>query len=254
LKLPDFLIIGGTKCGTTALWYNLDKHPKISMATKNDRTLEMHFWASKTWKNGFDWYSSRFINKKGVIVGEKSTEYCSNKRSLPEVKKHKPDMKLIYCVRNPVDRAYSNFQMNYKGGKVSKFDYNVFRKLYSSAGNYYGRIKRNVIPNFSEDQLYVCVMEHMKADPTSEMTKVFDFLGVEDLALPSKILKNGRLLRNRTRQEDIKVNRTEDYYRVWSKHTEKLEGELRQRVIDYYKPLNKKLYNFLGYEIKEWDK
>jgi len=254
MRLPNFLIIGGTKCGTTALWYNLDKHPDISMATRNDHTLEMHFWGSKTWGNGLEWYSNRFDQDENKIVGEKSTEYCSNKRSLKLAKKHIPDLKLIYCVRNPIDRAYSNFQMNKRAGKVSSFNFNIFKQNYASAGNYFGRIRGNVLRNFKKEQLYICIMEHMKENTTEEMSKVFNFLGAEDLKLKQKILSNGVLLRNRTRQEDIKANKKEDYYRVWSKHTDRLEGPLRERLIEHYKPLNAKLYDFLGYKIEEWDK
>lgn len=251
MNKPSFLIIGGTKCGTTALWYNLDKHPDIYMGTKNDHTLEMHFWGSKTYNNGFDWYYNRF--KEDKICGEKSTEYCTQKKCLIELKKHQPETKLIYCVRNPIDRAYSNFQMNKKGGKISEFNYNTFKRNYASAGRYYDKIRNIILPNFNEDQLYICIAEHMKKNTIAEMQKVFDFIGVSDLILPRKEI-HGVLLKNRTRQEDIIANRKENYYRVWSKHTEKLKGDLRQKILNYYKSYNKKLFKFLGYEIKEWSK
>jgi len=273
MKLPDFLIIGGAKCGTAALWYNLDKHPDVSMATKNDHNIELNFWGGKARPKGLKWYSSRFGTG---LVGEKTPAYCSNAQSLIEAREHIPNAKLIYCVRNPVDRAYSNFQMKRKqmekkNGVVPEFNYEVFMSRYASAGNYIDSIINRVLPNFDREQLYICIMEHMKSNSTEEMAKVFDFLGVSDLALEPKILKispngssilsvyvdhplHGKLLRNRTRQEDIKLNREENYYRVWSKYTEKLDGPLRQKIIDYYKPLNQKLYDFLGYTIKEWGK
>ena len=50
MKLPDFIIVGATKCGTTALWYNIDKHPAITMAMKSATSFEMNFFGGKKTK------------------------------------------------------------------------------------------------------------------------------------------------------------------------------------------------------------
>ena len=247
--LPKIIIIGAAKCGTTALWYNLDKHPDIYMATRTDESIELHFWHSKFWNKGFDWYSSRFVADK--ICGEKSVDYWGNKPAMKAIKKHIPDVKLLLCVRNPVDRAYSNFQMHRNAGRISKFDY----KPYLGVGKYIGKIQNKILPFFDKDQLHICVAEYMKKDPTSEMSKVFEFLEVEDLNLPKKVI-DGMLRRYRTRQEDIKLNQREKFYRVWDRWSAKdsLTGSVRDDLLKIYKPHNEKLFDFLGYEIKEWYK
>jgi len=251
MKLPEFIIVGATKCGTTALWHNLDKHPVINMATKTTTSLEMNFFGGKTRKFGIDWYKSRF---SGKVSGEKSTVYCQNKGAMRNIKKHMPDAKLILCVRHPVDRAYSNWQMNHRGGEgkiKEQFNMNLFRKKYSSTGRYIKMINNIILPYFDKSQLYICVGEHMKKDMTAEMKKVFEYIGVDDLNLPSKEIV---YMKGTTRKEDLISNREEKFYRVWSKFTTHLTGPLRKEVLKYYKPYNERLFNYLGYEIKEWKK
>jgi len=249
MKFPNIIIIGAAKCGTTAMWYNLNKHPDISMALKSSTSVEMNFWKSNTWKKGIDWYCSHFENLNTPYNGEKSTGYYMSKSSMRQIKKYIPDVKLILCTRNPVDRAFSNFQMNRKAGRVTNFERSIDR--YFNAGKYITHIENSVLEFFDKDSLFVSVAEHMKNDPTSEMKRVFDFIGVDDLNLPKKVV-DGALLKHRTRLEDVKLNMEEQFYRVWSKHTEKLTGKIRKQLLMRYKPFNEKLYNFLGYEIEEW--
>lgn len=247
--LPKIIIIGAPKCGTTALWYNLDKHPSIYMATRTDESIEMHFWHGKFWGKGLKWYSSRF--KPDKICGEKSVEYWNSKPAIKTIKKYIPDVKLILCVRNPVDRAYSNFQMHRNAGRVSSFNY----KSYLSPGKYINKIDNKLLPFIKKDQLHICVAEYMKQDPTSEMKKVFDFIGVEDLNYPKKVI-DGVLRRHRSRQEDIELNRQEEFYRVWDRWSAKdrLTGPDRDKLLEIYRPYNEKLFDFLGYEVEEWSK
>ena len=251
MKFPEIIIIGATKCGTTALWYNLNKHPDIHMATKSQTSIEMDFWGGIKYREGFNWYKTKFPNDK--LGGEKTAGYFANTKALRLISEYIPNVKLFYCVRNPVDRAYSNFQMNRKAGKIFSFDRNIFRKRYSTEGRYICHIQDRILKYFNKDQLYICVAEKMKNNSTEEMKKIFSYIGVEDLNFSSKIIP-GELLKHRSRQEDIALSNEEQFYRVWSKHTEQLTGSFRNELLDYYKSYNERLFNFLGYEIKEWSK
>jgi len=248
VKFPDFIILGAAKCGTTALWYNLDKHPDITMVSKSSSSIEMNFWKGPPWNKGLDWYKKKFV---GDFTGEKSTMYYLKRSSMRKIKKHIPDVKLILCVRNPTDRAYSNWQMNFKAGKVSNFTYDIFTQRYALSGKYMYHIKNNVLPFFDKNKLHIYVSEYAKRNPKKEMNKVFDFLGVSHLDLPRREI-DGQLLKNRSRQEDIKLNRQEKFYRVWSKHSDRLTGPLRNECLKFFRPFNKKFFDYLGYEIKEW--
>jgi len=250
--LPDFIIAGVAKGGTTPLWYNLDKHPEINMMTKSKTSIEMNFWGGgRTWGKGLEWYSSRCV--AGKLNGEKTPLYLQRNSSIRIMNRYIPNAKIILCLRNPVDRAFSNFQMNRKAGKVSVFNFNVFQDRYDADGRYFAKMKKNLLPFFDKSQIHICIMEWMKANTTEEMKKVFSFLGISDLNLPRKEV-HGVILRNRSRQEDIKKNREEKYYRVWSKHKERLGGPLREKLLSHYKPYNQKLFKFLGHKVKEWNR
>ena len=249
MKFPDLIIIGATKCGTTALWYNLNKHPDIYMATKTNTSIEIHFWGSTNWKKGFNWYKSKFPNDK--VCGEKSVSYFTNTKSLKLIKENIQDVKLFFCIRNPTDRAYSNFQMHRKTGRVSSFNMDIFKKRYAANGRYINYIQNRILKYFNKNQFYICIAERMKNNSTEEMKKVFSYINVKDLNFPPKIIP-GILLKNRTRIEDIILNNKEQFYRVWSRHSEKLTGPIRNEILEYYKPYNEKLFDYLGYEIEEW--
>jgi len=250
MKFPEFIIIGAAKCGTTALWYNLDKHPDIHMTTKSKSSVEMHFWGSTAWKKGFDWYKNHFPDNK--LCGEKSISYWIRNKSMRLMKNHIPNAKLILCVRNPVDRAYSNFQMNARSGKVSRFDLKTFKSRYATAGKYINHIENKVLKHFDKEQLCICIQERMKSNITEEMKKVFDFLGVKDLNYKGKEIKP-ILTAKRTRQEDVALSRSQKTYRVWSRYSGLGPSPMRTEVLKYYKPFNDRLFSYLGYEIEEWN-
>ena len=220
MKFPEFIISGVHKGGSTALWYNLDKHPKIHMAVKKE-SIEMNYWASRFKKRGSDWYKSFFPDE--YICGEKSPGYHMSKGSMRQIYKNIPDCKIILCLRNPVDRAYSHYQMHKTGGRKNStspvFNMNVFMK-YSTEGKYWYHIENNILPFFDETQILICDMEEMKNDSTKKMKEVFEFIGVYDLNLPSKEV-DPILRKNRTRKEDIELSRSEKFYRVWTRHQEK---------------------------------
>jgi hypothetical protein len=177
-----------------------------------------------------------------------------SKPSMRQIHKFIPDCKIILCVRNPVDRAYSHYQMHRSGRKKhstpSVFSIEVFKK-YANAGRYWPHIEKNILPFFDKEQIFICVMEEMKQDVSKKMGEVFEFIGVDDLGFPPKII-DPILRRHRTRHEDIALSRSENFYRVWDRHPLRLTGNLRKESIKFYKPQNEKLFDFLGYEIKEW--
>jgi len=250
MLLPKIFIVGVAKCGTTALWYNLDKHPDIHMATPSDTNnrIEMHFWHSQNWNRGLEWYSSRF--EEGKIGGDKSPEYHAKINSLKAIKKHVPDALIIMCVRCPIDREYSAFSMHKRAGREKKFNIN---KRFGK-GKYINKIERNLVPIFGKESIYVCVSERLKKDTTNEMKKIFDFIGVEDLALPRKEVSK-TLMRNKSRQnkEDIEVNRAEKFYRVWTENKNVMNKSERTKLLPLYKESNEELFDYLGYRVEEWE-
>ena len=107
-NLPNMIIIGGLKCGTTSIHHYLGLHPEIHMS----KPKELNFFAAEqNWDLGFDWYESRFDNTV-KINGESSPHYTNRPRFngvAERIHKHIPDAKLIYMVRDPIKRILSHW-------------------------------------------------------------------------------------------------------------------------------------------------
>ena len=248
MKFPDFIIIGAPKCGTTPLWFSLDKHPDITMIPRSPGHTEMHFWGKQLFKSkGVEWYKSLF---HGKVCGEKTPGYWIRKQSMLQIKKYIPNVKLIMCVRHPVERAYSNYKMNIKSRKISTpFTEQIFLKRYYDAGKYMYHLNNNVLSIFGKSQLYISITEWMKKDTVNEMNKIYKFLGLSELNIERRIITPDK---KPWTTFDMEEQRKEPWYRVWDQYSETITGPLRNKILQYYKIPNQKLFDFLGYEIKEW--
>jgi len=254
MNKPDFIIAGVTKCGTTALWYNLDKHPDITMASKDGNAIEMHYFDRPGSYKNYNTYLERFTGNK--LNGEKTPGYVDKKRTMQRIKQKLPDVKLIVCVRNPTERAYSSYLMKKRSKNKNiryAFTYKKCMNMFAGKGKYINRIENNILSLFDRKKLYVCVMERLKTNTKEEMKKIFDFLGVHDLNYEAKEI-HPILREHRTRQEDVALSRTEKFYRVWTRVKTASEMPARKEINEYYKPFNQRLYDFLGYKIEEWEK
>ena len=114
MTLPHFIIIGAAKSGTTTLYKYLSQHPQIYLP----QIKEPSFFA-KRYHKGVDWYESLFAEAKtGQLCGEASTPYThwlSHKPEIPQLMAELlPQVKLIYIMRNPIDRAYSQYLQQVK--------------------------------------------------------------------------------------------------------------------------------------------
>jgi hypothetical protein len=104
--LPDFLVLGAQKAGTTALYAYLRWHPAITGPSwKEISFFDRHWW------RGESWYRGQFPLRSGRrLVGEASPSYLFHPLAPDRVHALVPDARLIAILRNPVDRAYSHYQ------------------------------------------------------------------------------------------------------------------------------------------------
>jgi hypothetical protein len=105
--LPDFLLLGAQKAGTTALYEYLRRHPQIT----GPSWKEVSFF-DRHWARGESWYRGNFPNlarTRGKLVGEASPSYVLHPLAPQRVQELVPDARLIVLVRNPVDRAFSQY-------------------------------------------------------------------------------------------------------------------------------------------------
>jgi hypothetical protein len=113
---PSFLILGVQKGGTTSLYHYLALHPRVSPAlVKEVHYFDFHYGC------GASWYRAHFapqawLTARGLQTGEASPEYLFSPDAPQRVAASLPDVKLIVMLRNPVERAYSQYQMSVRRG------------------------------------------------------------------------------------------------------------------------------------------
>jgi len=181
LSLPDFLGIGAQKSGTSWLYYNLRCHPELYLAEPK----ELHY---------FDWnfhkslrfYSNKFKPGDQKVKGEITPGYSIiSPNRIKFIHKLKPDLKLIFLMRNPIDRAWSHALMNlvempnikFKDIEDSNF-YAHFKAERSTKRGDYLTILKNWLTYFPSDQLYIGFFEDIKDHPQELLIKIFTHLGV----------------------------------------------------------------------------
>lgn len=196
MRLPDFIIAGAPRCGTTWLSHLLHKHPDVHMA--QPITPEPKFFLlDNLYENGIKYYSDKWFSKIGrsLICGEKSTNYMESPDTAKRIKTHLPDVKLIFILRNPITRAYSNYLWSTHNGfeaetferalelenyreQLSQKQHNYARPhAYFSRGLYASHLK-SYFDNFKNKQLLILQYEHIFLSPEKLSKDVYSFLQI----------------------------------------------------------------------------
>lgn len=116
-RLPDFIIAGAPRSGTTWLYLLAQRHPQIAMAQPMVPEPKF-FLVDEAWERGVDYYSTTWFDPlpAGRVLGEKSTNYLESPKAAERIYRALPRSKLIFVLRNPVDRAYSNYLWSRQNG------------------------------------------------------------------------------------------------------------------------------------------
>ena len=116
-RLPDFIIAGAPRSGTTWLYFLARRHPQLAMAEPMVPEPKF-FLVDELWQRGIDYYSTKWFDPlpEGRLLGEKSANYLESSQVAERICNVLPGVKLIFLLRNPVDRAYSNFLWSRENG------------------------------------------------------------------------------------------------------------------------------------------
>ena len=118
MRLPDFVIVGAQKCGTTALRNALNKHPDVHMGSGVRINGEPHFF-DRHFKRGLNFYTRQF--KAGRVNGDKTPSYLANPLALVRMHRAVPDAKVVVLLRDPVLRlasAYSHTKRRHRKRQI----------------------------------------------------------------------------------------------------------------------------------------
>jgi hypothetical protein len=248
--LPDFIIIGAQKGGTSSLFAYLAQHPQLLPSLKK----EVHFFdgginnKTDNYQKGQAWYRANFPRKD---VGARSKAFEASPLYIfnPLVPKRIfdliPDVKLIALLRNPTERAISHyFHVKEKGYEplpvsealraeesrladiIDREDYKseAFRHYsYKSRGLYKEQLDR-FLAYFSQQQLLVVGSEDFFRQPDSTLRRVFEFVGI-DPAFKVKDLKPRNVGRNRSQVDPGIYEYLDNYFQPHNQALYKLIGE-----------------------------
>lgn len=247
----DFLIIGATKSATTWLQRSLQLDQAICMPDP-----EIHYF-SREYHRGDDWYLAQFPPLQGdLLVGEKSNSYLESAKAASRIRTALPHAKLIAQLRNPVERAYSDYCMLYRRGVVNRdiqLHLDPFRakqNRFLEGGLYHQQIKA-YLEHYPSDQLLVLLYEDMLCSPEAQLALVREYLGlpastsylpindkVKDKTTPMIAPALRRYLR--PFKPAVAHLRENHYFKIVHRHLARpieypiLTADLRERLVDYY--------------------
>ncbi len=184
---PNFLYIGTSKAGSTWLFNALALHPDVYLASnKGLYYFDQHF------DRGQSWYLDQFAAADGTTAaGEISHSYLSSPEAAPRIADLNAGMRLLVCLREPVDRAFSDYLDLIKNGQ---FDGTFEAALEAhprlvQRGRYATHLER-YLECFPVEQLHVGLFDELRADAQQYADEVFAFLGVPQLPLPATALRS----------------------------------------------------------------
>jgi hypothetical protein len=243
--LPDFLILGAQKAGTTALYAYLRWHPGIT----GPSWKEVSFF-DRHYLRGVRWYRGHFPMRAGQrLVGEASPGYLFHPLAPERVKETVPDARLIALLRDPVDRALSHYHhevalgreplafeeaLDAEPGRTRGEEGRMIREpgcfsrawwdyTYLARGRYAEQLER-WFAVFPRDQLLVVASEELAADPGGTYSRILEFLGAPRHDLDS-------------------------YPRVYEQEYAQMRPETRRRLVEHFAEPNRRLYALLGRDL-----
>lgn len=241
MTLPNFLIIGAAKSGTTSLYRYLQQHPEIYMKAKEPSFFALN--GEPVQFNGpgdsagfvrrmvttFDAYEALFDEiSTEKAYGEASVIYLYNEGAAARIQRHIPDVKLIAILRNPVDRAYSSYlHLRRDGRETLSFPQALAAEAeraannwehqwhYTRLGMYHTQLRR-YYDRFPRENIAIFRFGDFKREPARVLGEIYEFLGVSGDFMPDMSVKynvSGQPKLKALHQFLIRPNRLKDWVR-----------------------------------------
>ena len=233
MPAPNFFIVGAAKAGTTSLHAYLSSHPQVFMSALKEPHYFADFDVSPELDNFLPVirrrsdYQELFKNSDGYIaVGEASPSYLCDPRAAERIKSAIPTAKIIVSLRNPVERAYSHYLMDFNRGSETlpfekALEFDLARRergwgksaQYTELGLYANQVK-SFLNEFGRDQVLVVLFEDFVRDTKETMQEIARFLGIDPFAYPESAfaqvhypfeVSRGRIARAILRMRPIRV-------------------------------------------------
>jgi hypothetical protein len=246
--VPNFIIVGVGKGGSSSLYRWIVQHPLILGAIDK----EVNFFQTAQYQFGQEWYQNQFPiipQNSDFITGEATPWYYSSFDVARKIKEYNPSVKLIIALRNPCDRAISQYKMHCQSGQENrKLEIAIsserkyldpLQNIYSPHENYwqyehgylllglYAYFLESWLSHFAREQLLIVKSEDLFQKPEPTLNRIFQFLGLPEYRLPEYVNYNpGRYA--------------------------SVDDRIYETLSDFYRPHNQKLEEMLGMKF-DWD-
>ncbi len=262
---PTFMMIGCQRCGTTWTDAALRNHPEVCLPQQ-----KQSYFFDRNYDQGIEWYLERFQNAKGgELVGEVATGYCLLE-AIPLMHKHFPDIKLMMVMRNPIDRAYSNYQARKAEQGWTSFAGALEKEPdLLKRGEYIDQIEC-LLKYYDKDQVLFLLYDDLHADDRAYLRSILKFLGVDasfesnlygqrkNAAMFPKLRKVLHRCGLKTLVNMISQSSVGDAIRRKRKQKGRsysaMDHETMQSLQQHFHPYNERLEQFLGRNLSHWSK
>ena len=278
-KLPDFLIVGTMKSGTSSLANYLRTNRHIHMPRR-----ELHYFSGdKNYNKGPSWYSKALTAKlNGVneyntlLVGEKTPSYSYREKCVERIYRTIPNAKLIWIFRDPVKRSFSHYLHAWKKGseQLTFRQYVRGRQERIKEHKYQGYVERSqysiqverYLSLFNISQMHFLLFEDLIRTPNEELNKIADFLGVSGFEERPQVNSNRTLMPfspASLRLAQKIAGRQSKLYRIVRKLNKKLgailprsnpliPSDLADELACLFAPYNERLTEITGLDLTPW--
>lgn len=184
---PNFLFLGPAKTGSSWVYAILREHPEVFVPSAKDIQFFDH-----NYTKALDWYLSFFTSGAGKkAIGEVAHDYFWAEESADRIRSHLPNVRLLCCLRDLVDRTISSYL----------YDRNLFLNKERTFESYVSNVERVLKPNdyynnlhrfyaiFPRENIQVLFFDDLKRNPASFAAKIFEFIGVDPSLKPSLLYK-----------------------------------------------------------------
>ncbi len=238
----DFIGVGDQKSASAWIFGCLKEHPQICCSSKK----ETHFFDTDSLYNkGIEYYKTFFDHcDKSKKKGEFSPSYMHNKEAAYRIKEQFPNVKIIICLRNPIEKLFSSYKYSKTSGIGSTLIYNSFEEMLKDKPKriyrnfYYKKVKR-YFDLFGENNVKVIIFEDIKDNPWWVISNIYSFLNVDSNFKP-KILYHKKNVTGEKKFRFsalnifiLRLNRFLDKYNIWRRINKK-------DIKRFYKHINSK--------------
>ena len=294
--MPNFIILGAAKSGTTALYHYLQQHPQIYLSPIKETEFfafegeDLNFQGPKDMPRlsitTLEDYQAQFDGVEDeTAIGEASPVYLYSSKAPERIHNYLPDAKLIVILRNPVERAYSQFLMFVRDNREPLRDFMqavdeeetriaqnwAWGWHYVRVGLYHQQLKR-YFERYRREQIKVYLHEELKSNTDGVLRDIFDFLEVDNTFIPNTSVKHNIsgipqnnlihswLYKKNLIKELVKPFLSEklrkDIFRKLKKkqklHKPELTKEIKQQLLPFFQEDILKLQELIDKDLSGW--